>query len=179
MVFLVSLHLGCGKCKERNMDRKEYNPEAHRYFDVFQAGNSWVFVNRTGVEDSVWVEDYTESETLSFSSCIKYPERRLKLVSNQLPLTHQVSYSSTSFMTIFSIEGDFSVSYSGQVIDLSPRVSVVDTLFVLGQLHNDVIRIQAIEPTTPLRVVYCAKGKGAIRLITESDTFNLQTSYVH
>jgi hypothetical protein len=161
------------------MDRKDYSPEAHRYFDVLKAGNSWLFVNRTGLEDSVWVEAYTESEKLSFSSCIKYPERRLKLVSNQLPLAHQVIYSSTTAMTIFSIEGDFSVSYTGQVIDPSPRVSVVDTLLVLGQLHNDVIRIQAIEPTTPLRVVYFAKGKGAIRLITESDTFNLQTSHVH
>jgi type II secretory pathway component PulL len=110
LVLLTSLHLGCGKCKERDMDRKDYIPEAHRYFDVLKAGNSWLFVNRTGLEDSVWVEAYTESEKLSFSSCIKYPERRLKLVSNQLPLAHQVIYSSTTAMTIFSIEGDFSVS---------------------------------------------------------------------
>jgi hypothetical protein len=178
LTLLMINHLGCGKCKERDMERKEYNPEAHRYFDVLQAGNSWAFINGTGLRDSVWIEEYGESEMLSFGPCIKYPERRFKLVSNEIPLLHQVIYTSTSFMTIFSIDGDFSVSFLGHESDPSPRVTLLDTLNVLGQLHCDVIRVQALEPTTTLRAVYFAKGMGAIRYITETDTFNLQTSYV-
>lgn len=179
LILALTILSSCGKqCRESKMARRDFHPVPHAYFSAFRPGNWWVLNTSTGMRDSVWINDYKEEDILSFEACFKYPERRFQIMAELIPLMSDAIYSSTFEMTFFSMNGDFSVAYDGGGMIANPRVSLMDTLITGATVHANVLRIDALEPNTPLRTLHFAQGRGLVRIVTESDTFNLLNSHV-
>jgi len=181
---------GCGeRCKERDIISVPYPAALHKYFNVYQPGNWWVYENSTGLTDSVHVTEYAEEEVVvtNLKPCYSRPKRTMRLNTSQMTdgaplyLMYQVStaYSSGFYVMPTSIYSSGSgLGYGTDQYGGNSRMYADST--ILGNQYHDLISVDIYGPHgipgVVMKAFIVAQNIGIIQFTTASDTFNLVQS---
>lgn len=175
----------CRHCEESDTVLVDFPPEIAKYGAVLRPGSWWAFTSTSGVTDSLFVYDWTETlseELLGAPDCYRYKQWNMRI--STMTMTDEgsvIAACATNSGTPYSSMGidKLGIAFGNEGYEAtSETFSHLESLTIGSETFNDVLITHSLDSIAKVQEVIFAAGIGPVRFVADGDTLIIHAYHV-